>query len=155
MSIQRRTFSFTVILLVSKIVMGGPARHYCYEYIGEGARSSPADDYVEDNSEYTNELDQENDTHNKTVKPATVRCGINMGSCFSVWQPKENGTSVLIRQGCWTSDPSCHNSECSGEARTSTFKTNFSFCCCSGDLCNQNYTILVSILFVEMFLVLN
>lgn len=54
---------------------------------------------------------------------------------------KNNTSQVIVTQGCWASSDNketCTQGVCIGEETTRS--PNLRFCCCTGDLCNANFT---------------
>jgi len=56
--------------------------------------------------------------------------------CYMSWT-NVTGTPELIKAGCWLNDLSCWNkNEC---VSTKTPSTEVHFCCCEGNMCNQDF----------------
>lgn len=63
--------------------------------------------------------------------------------CFTVWLVDGNNESKIMGQGCWSlsGNPNeCDKSECLADKPPSRAKNNTKFCCCSGNMCNRNYS---------------
>lgn len=69
----------------------------------------------------------------------TIRCHIN-NYCFTLWTAHSGNRSKLnvVKQGCWIGEPNvCQQGTCVSNMAP---KNNSHFCCCLGDMCNQNFT---------------
>ncbi|XP_076309930.1 kinase protein wishful thinking [Tachypleus tridentatus] len=66
------------------------------------------------------------------------------GTCYTVWQGDFNTTSndVVVLQGCWENAGSrdCDSPECVSKKKPTKPTNNTKFCCCTGYLCNVNFT---------------
>lgn len=72
----------------------------------------------------------------------TAKCPLD-NYCFSFWEmdPTNKSRTVIVFQGCWTIPEGCDSSVCvpNHESHNSHKLANSSnFCCCSGNLCNNN-----------------
>nr|XP_023695777.1 bone morphogenetic protein receptor type-2 [Paramormyrops kingsleyae] len=73
----------------------------------------------------------------------TVRCA--KGShCYGLWGKARDGDIRLVKQGCWThigDQRECHNHRCVVTATPPAMQNGtYRFCCCSGNMCNVNFT---------------
>uniref|UniRef100_A0A3B3ZTN8 receptor protein serine/threonine kinase n=1 Tax=Periophthalmus magnuspinnatus TaxID=409849 RepID=A0A3B3ZTN8_9GOBI len=69
----------------------------------------------------------------------TVRCSQGF-ACFGLWE-QTGREVVLLKQGCWTSQPDCLSDHCLVTAPPAHIhKGSYRFCCCSQDLCNRHFT---------------
>lgn len=69
----------------------------------------------------------------------TIRCSSNI-YCFTLWVSDARNRSrvSILKQGCWIGEPDqCMSGTCVSNIEP---KNNSHFCCCSGDLCNVNFT---------------
>lgn len=56
--------------------------------------------------------------------------------CYASWKNGTDGVE-LVMKGCWLDHESCYNKiECVASEATS----NIYFCCCEGEMCNQNFS---------------
>lgn len=70
---------------------------------------------------------------------STVRCSRGL-ACFGLWEQKPGGEVLLLKQGCWTSQPDCLSDHCLVTAPPAHIhKGSYRFCCCSRDLCNTHF----------------
>jgi bone morphogenetic protein receptor type-2 len=60
----------------------------------------------------------------------------NYEFCYAAWKVGKNGNPIISSQGCWEHANDCNQSECLG----SLTSQNVFFCCCNGDMCNNNLT---------------
>ncbi|XP_044740436.1 bone morphogenetic protein receptor type-2 [Chrysoperla carnea] len=73
------------------------------------------------------------------------KCG-GSNFCYALWQTENgpNGTiDVIMGQGCWAGNngkQECDRSKCISDKKPPKAANNTKFCCCSGHLCNQNFT---------------
>lgn len=69
----------------------------------------------------------------------TIRCGRGL-ACFGLWEQRPGGEVLLLKQGCWTSQPDCLSDQCLVTAPPAHIhKGSYRFCCCSRDLCNAQF----------------
>ncbi|XP_018324359.1 bone morphogenetic protein receptor type-2 isoform X2 [Agrilus planipennis] len=71
----------------------------------------------------------------------TITCRTNY--CYAYWEEDMTGNVADLSQGCWKSSgrpADCERNECLSDKRPPKGKNNTKFCCCSGDLCNANFT---------------
>ncbi|XP_066257083.1 activin receptor type-2A [Euwallacea similis] len=59
--------------------------------------------------------------------------------CFVVWSTLPDGSKNVSLKGCLLNNEVCHDQTLCVE-RTHTPKNNVLFCCCEGDMCNQDFT---------------
>ncbi|KAJ6634282.1 Bone morphogenetic protein receptor type-2 [Pseudolycoriella hygida] len=129
---------------------GAPAKDLmCAEYIAPGINALPDnDDYKEYSDEDENTDDDqrsyEKGNHFKMdlARPkGTVLCPKSSDFCFSLWRTDENGSVVIVRQGCWQTEgsESCQNNRCFSDKPKSSTRSH-RFCCCSDHMCNANIT---------------
>lgn len=120
----------------------------CAGYVASGANASPpTDDYEDD----LYDLDDPPTTTPMTPSPSAqplptaVPCSAGQRLCYSVWRtdpPTAIGAAAsvtIIRQGCWQSDEqqsACQTRRCVNSRPNSVHR----FCCCMGNMCNQNVT---------------
>ena len=56
--------------------------------------------------------------------------------CYASWKNGTDGVE-LVMKGCWLDHESCYNKmECVASGATA----NIYFCCCEGEMCNQNFS---------------
>lgn len=143
----------------------------CAEYIAPGINALPEnDEYKEYSDEYENADDDQRTKEKGTlfrkelVRPVQWRkfkcnekhifakqflfsqkgailCPNRSDFCFSLWRTDQNGSVVIVRQGCWQTErpESCQNSRCISDKPKSSTKSH-RFCCCSDQMCNANIT---------------
>lgn len=59
--------------------------------------------------------------------------------CYVLWKKDENGNMNITLKGCFLDNESCYNkTECVDRAHKP--KKDYLFCCCEGNMCNQNFT---------------
>lgn len=59
--------------------------------------------------------------------------------CFVLWHLEPNGERTIKLKGCFLNSIECYNrSECVEKSQLP--KKSLLFCCCEGDMCNQNFT---------------
>lgn len=59
--------------------------------------------------------------------------------CYVVWKRDETGNLNLTLKGCFLNNEDCYNkTDCVDRARKP--KNHYLFCCCEGNMCNQNFT---------------
>uniref|UniRef100_A0A0K2SXD3 receptor protein serine/threonine kinase n=1 Tax=Lepeophtheirus salmonis TaxID=72036 RepID=A0A0K2SXD3_LEPSM len=56
-------------------------------------------------------------------------------ACFTLWNPQDDGSLLILGQGCWSSHEDCHESSCNDYA-LSDAPTKSKLCCCTADSCN-------------------
>ncbi|XP_076437402.1 uncharacterized protein LOC143276663 [Babylonia areolata] len=70
----------------------------------------------------------------------TIRCHSNI-YCFTLWNSgvhNNKSTVSVLKQGCWIGEANvCKQGGCVSSMAP---KNNSHFCCCSGDMCNLNFT---------------
>ncbi|KAB0802920.1 hypothetical protein PPYR_05106 [Photinus pyralis] len=59
--------------------------------------------------------------------------------CYVVWKGDENGNLNLTLKGCFLNNEDCYNKTACVE-RAQKPKNSYLFCCCEGNMCNQNFT---------------
>ncbi|XP_072300247.1 bone morphogenetic protein receptor type-2-like [Eucyclogobius newberryi] len=70
---------------------------------------------------------------------STVHCSRGH-VCFGLWEHQSGGGVVLLKQGCWTSQPDCLSDHCLVLAPPSHIhRGGYRFCCCSRSLCNRDF----------------
>ncbi len=82
------------------------------------------------------------ETKNKfLLQKGTILCANRKDFCFSLWRTDQNGSVVIVRQGCWQTErpETCQNNRCISDKPKSSTKSH-RFCCCSDDMCNSNIT---------------
>lgn len=58
--------------------------------------------------------------------------------CFVVWTIEPNGTTTVTLKGCFLHEECIGQPRCVEKAYAP--RNNVLFCCCDGDMCNENYT---------------
>lgn len=77
---------------------------------------------------------------NITSETTQLKCNY----CFTLWQETNNGNeSIIMGQGCWdvSGEPNeCDKAACTANYKPSKMMNNTKFCCCSTNMCNENFT---------------
>ncbi|GJQ73446.1 put [Trypoxylus dichotomus] len=79
----------------------------------------------------------------KCTEPIIDECSLpsegKRNHCFVLWKLETNGSMTIAMKGCFLNNEDCYNkSEC--VAKTHTPRNRLLFCCCEGNMCNQNFT---------------
>lgn len=78
----------------------------------------------------------------KNATEQQIKCKTN--HCYAFWlEDPNNGTVVIIGQGCWESSGKprdCRRSQCVSDKKPPKAMNTTKFCCCAGDMCNANFT---------------
>lgn len=148
---MRLTFLAVIVLAVH--TSAAPKSRICAQF-PEDDSSQDDDDYSEYVSSSSPEAISSSNTINKPIganlnnspTPSNiVECSQDYEFCFGLWFLDTNGTKI-VKQGCWKEsgdrNVTCVQKECLsiGHKRTNG-ATNLYYCCCSGDMCNQNMTV--------------
>ncbi|KAG4073987.1 hypothetical protein HA402_014192 [Bradysia odoriphaga] len=117
----------------------------CAEYIALGVNAQPdSDEYKEYSDEYDNNDDEKSNVVQKELfRPkGAILCPNRKDFCFSLWRTDQNGSVVMVRQGCWQTEApqTCQNNLCISDKPKSSTKSH-RFCCCSDNMCNSNVTV--------------
>ncbi|XP_055841131.1 bone morphogenetic protein receptor type-2 [Episyrphus balteatus] len=139
----------TIIALIAH-ASAVPKSRICAQF-PEDDSSQDDDDY----SEYVSSSSPEAISSTSITKPSIgsnsgtpsnfVECSQDYEFCFGLWFLDTNGTKI-VKQGCWKEsgdrNVTCVQKECLsiGHKRTNG-AMNLYYCCCSGDMCNQNMTV--------------
>lgn len=101
----------------------------------QGRRLFVRYDFKNANVKYTHKL---NDFH---LQKGAMLCPNRSDFCFSLWRTDQNGSVVIVRQGCWQTErpETCQNNRCISDKPKSSTKSH-RFCCCSNYMCNANIT---------------
>ncbi|KAL3285541.1 hypothetical protein HHI36_000072 [Cryptolaemus montrouzieri] len=64
--------------------------------------------------------------------------------CYTLWQESGNGNeSIIMGQGCWDTSGrpnECDRSACTADTKPPKAMNTTKFCCCSANMCNENFT---------------
>ncbi|KAK9693136.1 Activin types I and II receptor domain [Popillia japonica] len=79
----------------------------------------------------------------KCTEPITTDCPLpsegKRNHCFVLWKLESNASATITMKGCFLNNEDCYNkSECIAKSHTPNNK--LLFCCCEGNMCNQNFT---------------
>ncbi|XP_022920093.1 activin receptor type-2A [Onthophagus taurus] len=93
-------------------------------------------------------VDDEDNLNNTNLNNNIDVCPRESNHCYTLWtEDAVNGTQIIMGQGCWkvASKPhDCQHNKCVSDNRNSQASPlpMTKFCCCSGDMCNENFTAL-------------
>ncbi|XP_055385242.1 bone morphogenetic protein receptor type-2 [Condylostylus longicornis] len=125
---------FLVVHCCTIIINAAPKNRTCYQYPEHLPKDNPDFDY-----DYLNDSPYGSEAA-YIDEPRIITCEAEYDFCYSVWKTDENGTKVIIRQGCWQQNANtatqCIQEDCQG----SVPKKDLYYCCCNTDNCNRNVT---------------
>ncbi|XP_017777239.1 PREDICTED: activin receptor type-2A [Nicrophorus vespilloides] len=87
-------------------------------------------------------IDAEEGSHDTVDTIGETTCE-ESSHCYAFWQEDPvNRTIVIFGQGCWVSGNAqdCERQDCLSDKKPSGTWNNTKFCCCTGDMCNLNFT---------------
>lgn len=62
-------------------------------------------------------------------------------NCYVLWTTDANGNPLVQLKGCFLSSDSCYNPQnCIAGSKTIKENTDYYYCCCEGNMCNNNFT---------------
>ncbi|XP_044746758.1 bone morphogenetic protein receptor type-2 [Coccinella septempunctata] len=77
---------------------------------------------------------------NRSLETTQLKCNY----CYTLWQESSNASeTVIMGQGCWDVSGlpnECDKSACTANTKPSKVMNNTKFCCCSTNMCNENFT---------------
>uniref|UniRef100_A0A1I8NWV1 receptor protein serine/threonine kinase n=1 Tax=Stomoxys calcitrans TaxID=35570 RepID=A0A1I8NWV1_STOCA len=144
---------FLIIYLVIFIAQcwAAPQPFGCMSYLEDRIEEDYSEEYMDPPQFDTGGLTSKeyNKVNSQVEKPtdATIHlrtCPPDYTFCFSLWRKTANGTKIE-KQGCWKESTegngTCNNAECVSSSPTSRNNSLY-YCCCSGNACNRNVTVL-------------
>lgn len=73
-----------------------------------------------------------------SIEPTVKMCS---DYCYVVWKESVNESRVIIAQDCWDEPgEQCDQQKCVANKKPSKALNNTKFCCCSTNMCNENFT---------------
>ncbi|KAL7733837.1 hypothetical protein ACLKA6_011556 [Drosophila palustris] len=146
----RCIWSIFLLMLLAMIMLAkaspAPSRQYSCMSYKENDSSQHDDDYEQENSEGISAEQLQNQLLEASPTPSEPHqrsCTEGYTFCFTLWNQTANGTR-LVKQGCWRDNTDrnsiCSQTECTSSAPTPRSNSLY-YCCCSGDLCNANVSV--------------
>ncbi|XP_052870678.1 bone morphogenetic protein receptor type-2 [Anopheles cruzii] len=135
-----------VLMSVSLFATGQatPLKNRCYQY-GTTSTTNTQQNGQEISDDYDESYDDQPEASDEPVfdkdVSTEVACSRNAPYCYSLWTFDETkNVTRVVAQGCWGSSDnheSCSDTECISTMET---QNKLFFCCCSGDICNGNFS---------------
>ncbi|CAH1242224.1 BMPR2 [Branchiostoma lanceolatum] len=74
----------------------------------------------------------------------TMKCSQDKDICFALWEATLGGDEIkILKQGCWNhpgKEHACGQPECFTRGPSPPSMNKTKFCCCKGNMCNDNVT---------------